>query len=152
MQPNLFDESTPEPPSTGNANNSYTQQHTRSSPRLHPPSHHNAPKGTSEVAAALIAPYANSMQARVYRAIVKSGNHGLTDDEGEALLSIIPQSYTPRRRKLFQLGLIRDSGNRRKTRNWRNAAVWVARQQTAGQSTGSGSGNPKHSPKSDTLN
>jgi hypothetical protein len=125
MQGNLFDESTPPLAGKGSANNSYTQQHTRSSPNLYPPSHHNAPRGTSEVAAALIAANTPSQRALIYRAILKSGAHGLTDDEGMVQLGIIAQSYPARRGELAKLGVIRDTGDRRKTRTGHNAAVWA---------------------------
>ena len=119
MQHDLFGNGTPPPASNGNA-----QHNQRSGP--YPPFHHNAPKGTSDVAAARIALHTPKQRERIYQAIHAAGEHGLTDDEGEEQLGIIPQSYTPRRRELLVMGVVRDSGNRRMTRNGRSAAVWVA--------------------------
>jgi len=89
------------------------------------PAHHAAPSGTSEVAARRIAGAAGNLRQRIHAAIVEAGTHGLTDDEGEALLSIKPQTYTPRRGELVKLGLVVDSGERRPTSSGRPAAVWI---------------------------
>lgn len=126
MQLDLFENGTPTPASVDDAQSVKQIKCIRSRRCPLPPFRKNAPKGTSEVAAAMIAPNTNSMRERVYRAIIGSGVTGLTDDEGEAQLGIIAQSYTPRRRELVQLGCIRDSGNRRMTRNGRTTAVWIA--------------------------
>ena len=90
-----------------------------------PPARHNAPAGTSEVAAALIDGSAKDLRARVLAFIIERGQHGATDDEGEAALGIKPQTYTPRRGELAKLGLVADSGERRPTASGRPAAVWV---------------------------
>ena len=60
-----------------------------------------------------------------HAAIVKASAHGLTDDAGEALLRIKPQTYTPRRGELVRLGLVVDSGERRLTSSGRPVAVWI---------------------------
>lgn len=93
---------------------------------LAPPAHHNAPPGTSSVAADRIAGHARTLRAAVLRFIVAQGPHGATDDEGEAALGIKPQTYTPRRGELVALGLVVDSGRRRNTSSDRPAAVWIA--------------------------
>ena len=93
---------------------------------LTPPAHHNAPPGTSGVAAGRIAGHAKDLRARVLAYIVGQGPHGSTDDEGEAVLGIKPQTYTPRRGELVKLGQIVDSGRRRNTASGRPAAVWIA--------------------------
>jgi hypothetical protein len=92
---------------------------------LTPPARHNAPAGTSGVAADRIAGHAKDLRARVLAFIVGQGPHGATDDEGEAFLGIKPQTYTPRRGELVALGLVVDSGRRRNTASGRPAAVWV---------------------------
>lgn len=92
---------------------------------LIPPARHNAPAGTSGVAADRIAGHAKALRARVLAFIVEQGPHGATDDEGEAVLGIKPQTYTPRRGELVALGLVVDSGRRRNTASGRPAAVWV---------------------------
>lgn len=95
-------------------------------PRPDPPAHHNAPCGTSDVAARRIAGHAPTQRSRVLMLIYSRGAEGLTDDEGEAALAMRPQSYTPRRRELVQLGQVVDSGRRRRTESGRPAAVWIA--------------------------
>lgn len=101
---------------------------------LTPPARHNAPAGTSGVAADRIAGHAKDLRARVLAFIVGQGPHGATDDEGEAALGIKCQTYTPRRGELVALGLVVDSGRRRNTASGRPAAVWVT---------------PNHAPKSE---
>ena len=90
------------------------------------PARHNAPPGTSGAAAGRIASHAKDLRARVLAYIVGQGPHGSTDDEGEAVLGIKPQTYTPRRGELVNLGLVVDSGRRRNTASGRPAAVWIA--------------------------
>ena len=99
-------------------------------PSLFPPAHHNAPLGTSEVAARRVAPRTPNNRERILTLIRERGALGLTDDEGEALLNMGPQSYTPRRGELVKQGLIVDSGRRRKTESGCPAVVWVAAEHT----------------------
>tara|TARA_R110002072_G_scaffold286175_2_gene451194 strand:- start:899 stop:1309 length:411 start_codon:yes stop_codon:yes gene_type:complete len=126
MQLDLFGNGTPAPASNGDAHRNQHSQHTPSNSNPYPPFWHNAPDGTSDAAAAMIAPHSSSMRSRVHRAIIDAGKHGLTDDEGEQLLGMIPQTYTPRRGELRKMGVVRDSGNRRNTRRGRATNVWVA--------------------------
>ncbi|MBL4698922.1 MAG: hypothetical protein JKX70_08815 [Phycisphaerales bacterium] len=125
MEPNLFDQGNTPLAGKGNAKDT-NQHHTRSSSSMRPPFRCNAPKGTSEIAAKMIATHAPSQRARVYRAILESGAHGLTDDEGETQLDIFAASYSPRRGELVKQSLIRETGNRRLTQRGCPAAVWVA--------------------------
>lgn len=97
----------------------------RDSIRLSAPAHHNAPPGTSDAAARRIEDFAPTLRRRVHDLIRDRGAFGATDDEGESALGIKPQSYTPRRGELVDLGLVMDSGKRRKTESGRAAAVWV---------------------------
>ncbi len=101
--------------------------------QLHPPSRHNAPAGTSHVAADRIAGKSPGLRGRVLDFIVARGSYGATDDEGEAALGIKPQSYTPRRGELVKLGRVMDSGRRRMTESGCPAAVWVATPSGAAQ-------------------
>jgi len=94
-------------------------------PDLTPKAHHRAPPGTSEVAAKRIAGYARTQRECILALIRERGEDGLTDDEGEAELGIKPQSYTPRRGELVEIGCIVDSRRRRLTASGRPAAVWV---------------------------
>lgn len=94
---------------------------------LFPPSHHNAPKGTSEVAARMIAGHAARQRTEVLAVIVAAGAFGATDAEIQTSLGCCPHSVSPRRGELRERGLIVDSGRRRLTPRGRPAAVWVAR-------------------------
>ena len=94
--------------------------------RIPAPAHRNAPDGTSEVAAEKIESEAPTLRAKVYAMIRLAGEHGVTDEEGESWLEMRHQTYTPRRGELVRLGLVVDSGQRRKTRGNRPAAVWIA--------------------------
>lgn len=92
---------------------------------LTPPARHNAPAGTSGVAADRIAGYAAKQRADVLAVIVKAGAFGATDADIEAATGIRAQSVSPRRGELRALGLVVDSGRRRPTPRGRPAAVWV---------------------------
>ncbi|MDX2017620.1 MAG: hypothetical protein SFY95_08295 [Planctomycetota bacterium] len=73
----------------------------------------------------MIAPHAGTLRARILAFIDAQGPAGATDDEGEAALGIKPQTYTPRRGELAALGVLVDTGRRRKTASGRPAAVWA---------------------------
>ena len=120
------DNGTPKPLNTGDAENSKPIKSIKSRRCPRPPHHKNAPKGTSEVAAEMIAPHAARQRNEVLQAILRAGEHGLTADEGQRITGIKSQSYTPRRNELAKMGLIRDTGNRRPTESGRPASVWVA--------------------------
>lgn len=124
----------PPPPSTAtkpSVPNAAKQPSTRTQStkaiRVTPPARRNAPPGTSEKAAERIAGCAGTLRDRVQQHIASSGADGSTDDEGEAALSMKPQTYTPRRGELVALGIVVDSGRRRPTSSGRPAAVWVTR-------------------------
>lgn len=93
---------------------------------LRPLANRNAPAGTSKVAAHRIAGHAAKQRADVLGVIVKAGALGATDAEIEIATGIRAQSVSPRRGELRALGLIVDSGKRRRTPRGRPAAVWVA--------------------------
>lgn len=90
-----------------------------------PPAHHNAPLGTSAVAADAIARHAPTVSYRVLEYFRSRGAEGATDDEGERALGLKSQSFTPRRGELARKKLLIDSGRRRLTSSGRPAAVWV---------------------------
>jgi hypothetical protein len=119
------DDDAPRPGSNGASAGDQTSEHRTRLP-LTPPARHNAPAGTSGVAADRIAGHAKDLRARVLAFIVEQGPHGATDDEAESALGIKPQTYTPRRGELVALGLVVDSRRRRNTASGRPAAVWIA--------------------------
>jgi len=81
---------------------------------------------TSNEAAASVLPFAPTLQLRVLDHLRACGAHGATDDEGELALGLKPQTYTPRRGELVKLGLVIDTGARRRTASGYRAAVWCA--------------------------
>ena len=125
MNTPLFDDAAPLAGGAGVNGPNTTPDSTLARLPLTPPARHNAPAGTSGVAADRIAGHAKDLRARVLAFIVEQGPHGAIDDEGEAVLGIKPQTYTPRRGELVALGLVVDSGRRRNTASGRPAAVWV---------------------------
>lgn len=90
---------------------------------FYPPHQQNS--DTSRESAKAVAPKFSSRMVLLLDAIYKSGNVGVTDEEGQARLSIDGNSYRPARVILSHNGMIRDSEIRRKTKSNRNAAVWV---------------------------
>lgn len=93
---------------------------------LAPPAHHEAPPGTSDVAALQIAGSTARQREAVLAAIENAGAAGATDTEIQAATGIWTQSISPRRGELCKLKLIVDSGRRRLTPRGRPATVWVA--------------------------
>jgi len=81
---------------------------------------------TSSEAAASVLPVASRLRLQVLNHVRSCGGHGATDDEGESALGLKPQTYTPRRGELVALGLVIDSGARRRTASGRRAVVWCA--------------------------
>lgn len=134
MQMKLFEEGMSPLAGRGDAESEKQIKSTRSRRCPLPPYSKKAPIGTSEIAAARIATFAPNQRERVYAVIQSAGVYGLTDEEGETLTGIKTQSYTPRRGELVRDGLIRDSGDRRKTQSGCPAAVWVAVSKREGSS------------------
>lgn len=81
---------------------------------------------TSKEAAKSSKELARRLRQLIYRAISKSEDRGYICDEIEIEFTIPHQSASPRFGELAERGMIRDSGERRKTKSKRNAAVWVA--------------------------
>lgn len=136
MRPSLFDPSpprdddAPRPGSNGASAGNQTSEHRTRLP-LTPPARHNAPPGTSSVAADRTAGHAKDLRVRVLVFIVSQGPHGAADDEGEAALGIKHQTYSLRRDDLVALGLVVDSGRGRNTASGRPAAVCVTPNHTS---------------------
>lgn len=75
---------------------------------------------------------AKNLRARVYALIATRSSTsgklvGVTSDEAEAELELSHQTCSARFNELRNRGLIVDSGERRKTRSGRNAAVYVVK-------------------------
>lgn len=79
--------------------------------------------GTSRAAADSALANSSAMRSKVLGAIRTAGA-GMTDDEVERALGLRHQTASARRRELVLLGLVRDSGRRRRTSSGRMAAVW----------------------------
>lgn len=80
---------------------------------------------TSSAAAESIKPSAGTLRAKVLDCIVRSS--GVTDEEIATRLVMNPSTARPRRLELVEMGLVKDSGERRKTRAGRASVVWVAK-------------------------
>ncbi len=84
-----------------------------------------AARETSRAAAESIAPESETLRDKILAAIRARGRDGLTDDEGEVMLSMRHQTYSARRRELYLQGKIIPSGARRWTRSRRFADVYI---------------------------
>lgn len=72
-----------------------------------------------------IRPHVTGLRRRVLDCICAFGPGGATDDQIQDHTGILLQTEIPRRRELVELGLVKNSGQRRKTRSGRNAILWV---------------------------
>ena len=81
---------------------------------------------TSEQAAESMTACSATIRERVFRYIYESGTNGSTCDEAEAALMCTHQTVSARIWEMSNRHWILDSGRRRKTRNKRDAVVWVA--------------------------
>lgn len=86
----------------------------------------NSGSDTSRQAAERIVPVASVQAVRVFQAIAAAGSEGRTDHELQTELGMTGDSERPRRWSLQRAGLIRDSGQRRKSPSNRAVIVWVA--------------------------
>ena len=80
---------------------------------------------TSALAAQEMKPHAGKLRERVFEYVKSQGDAGATSDEIEVALGLIHQTASARARELVLLGRLRNSGNTRKTRSGRHAAVLV---------------------------
>ena len=78
---------------------------------------------TSAIAAASVRVPTHYMRSQVARYISVRG--GATCEEVEIGIGLRHQTCGPRIRELVQLGLVKDSGQRRPTRSGRGAIVWI---------------------------
>ncbi len=81
---------------------------------------------TSLAAAVSQLPAAASVRSRVLVHVRAARGRGVTCDEIEEQMAGRHQTISARVRELVQLGFIRDSGVRRKTRSGRKARIYVA--------------------------
>jgi hypothetical protein len=81
---------------------------------------------TMRDAAKRVEPRSGSQRARVLELAMIRGELGVTDDEIEQVLDLAHQTASARRNELVADGYLTDSGIRRKTRRYADAAVWVA--------------------------
>jgi hypothetical protein len=81
---------------------------------------------TSIAAAGRIGKHLGPLRLAVLEFLRGAGAHGATDDEMQVALGMNPSTQRPRRIELAAMGLVTESGARRKTRSGRQAAVWVA--------------------------
>lgn len=83
---------------------------------------------TSQAAAATVAPDTATMRAHVEQCVQRSGPYGLTCDDVEQRLGLRHQTASARLWELHhKLGVIADSGRRRRTASGRLAIVYVCR-------------------------
>lgn len=78
-----------------------------------------------EAADAIRGKASKTLRAKVYRAIVASGDRGMTDPELQAELGLTGSTQRPRRVRLVELGLVIDSGKCRASATGRRCTVWV---------------------------
>lgn len=90
----------------------------------HVPGHRGV--DTSIEAAEAIEMSVGHLQRVALRAIRAAGSRGLTTNELVAAVRIGRDSIQPRTSELREMGLIRDSGARRRNANGKSAIVWVA--------------------------
>lgn len=81
---------------------------------------------TSKLTAQSMRCHATAQQQRVLEALQAAGEAGMTDEEIQATLNLGGNSERPRRRKLVELGFVKDSGVMRKTGSNHAAVVWIA--------------------------
>ena len=80
---------------------------------------------TSAIAAGSVRTDTGRLRESVRTMIRWCHDFGATCDEVEQALNLSHQTAGPRIRELVQLGLVKDSGQRRPTRSGRGAIVWI---------------------------
>lgn len=81
---------------------------------------------TSKAASVSIEQNIGTIRWRILALLRKCGDGGATDDELQHWTNLNPSTQRPRRIELCEAGLVRNSGQTRKTRSGRQAVVWVA--------------------------
>jgi DNA-binding IclR family transcriptional regulator len=82
---------------------------------------------TSHAAAERILDAQPNLRRRVFNYIQSQQEWGATDEEVQRALGMNPSTERPRRVELVELGLVADSGSRRRTESGRAAVVWRTR-------------------------
>ena len=90
---------------------------------LKPPAPYQQHSVTSLEAALSMKSHLGRMEGQVLSYIAARGTYGATD--AEIIEALGSHSYRPRRIRLVQLGLLRDSGGTRKTSSGRKAVIWT---------------------------
>ncbi len=80
---------------------------------------------TSRAAAADIAGRAGTLRRLVYDHLEARGETGATDPELQTVTNMGGSTQRPRRVRLVEMGLVRDSGRTRPSPSGRQCAVWV---------------------------
>jgi hypothetical protein len=88
-----------------------------------PPHQHHS--DTSRAAAMNMMPKFKGLMLNLMRFFKARGELGMTDEEGQYMSGVNGNSYRPGRVKLAEMGMIKDSGARRRTRSGNQAVVWV---------------------------
>lgn len=78
---------------------------------------------TSQEAALFIEPYRATARAKVFLAIIRAGQNGITDEEISELLKMSQNTARPRRIELFEAGLIEEFSTRA-TESGCSAVCW----------------------------
>ncbi len=97
---------------------------------------------TSKLAADSMRCSAGAQQQRVLECLQQAGDAGLTDEEIQRALDLSGNSERPRRSKLVELGLVRNTGLMRKTNSGHAAVVWAVVTPDERQPVGSNSNWP----------
>jgi hypothetical protein len=80
---------------------------------------------TSKKAAISIQSARETLTKKVWRFACQKGAVGFTDEECCGVLAMNPSTQRPRRVELVEVGLVVDSGMKRKTISGREATVWI---------------------------
>jgi hypothetical protein len=86
---------------------------------------HQRHSDTSRAAALNMMPKFKGLMLNLMRFFKARHELGMTDEEGQYMSGVNGNSYRPCRVKLAELGVIRDSGARRRTKSGNQAVVWV---------------------------
>lgn len=86
---------------------------------------------TSKEAAEALEPSVIGRLRRAVLEFIRSRDNGATDEEIQEALGLDGDTGRPRRWELRNLGLVEDSGMRRKTTAGRNAVVWVSKKRAS---------------------
>ena len=97
--------------------------------KSHPVGLPHSGSDTSREAAERMVAGASAQAARVFQFISKCGEEGATDHEIQSALAMTGDRERPRRWSLQRAGLIRDSGQRRKSPAGRQAIVWISNEE-----------------------